>query len=128
MKSDHRIDVAIISGFACVAVLAMVTPIVPIPPSLRLFAAIGGILLGPWSLVYRMVTGSRWVECLTVGVGLNVATLMMLALLSVYAHYWHPMWFELVIPLTTFLLAIVLLRRDEKSRLAAILGMRKGRT
>jgi hypothetical protein len=127
MKSDRRIDAAIISGFACVAVLAMVTPVVPIAPSLRLFATIGGILLGPGSLAYRMVTGSRWIECLTVGVGLNVATLMMLALLSVYARYWHPMRIELVIPLTTFLLAIVLLRRV-KEPIDRHSGMSKERT
>jgi hypothetical protein len=126
MKSDHRVDVAIISAFACVAVLAMVTPVVPIASSFRLFAAIGGILLGPGTLAYRMVTGSYWAECLTVGVGLNVATLMMLALLSVYARYWHPMRFELVMPLTTFMLAIVLLRRKEP--IGRHSGMSKGRS
>jgi multisubunit Na+/H+ antiporter MnhF subunit len=113
MKNGHRVDVTIISVFACVAVLAIVASVVPIPPSLRLSATIGGILLGPGSLAYRIATGSQWTECLTVGVGLNVATLMMLALLSVYARYWHPLSFELVIPLTTFLLAIILLRHKE---------------
>jgi len=113
MKSDRRIDVVIISAFACVAVLAIVTPLVSIGPSLRLFATIGGILLGPGSLAYRMATGSRWGECLTVGVGLNVAILMMLALVAVYARFWHPIEFELTIPLATLLLAIVLIQRKE---------------
>lgn len=109
MTSDRRIDVAILSGFACVAVLAMLASVVTVAPSLRLFAVILGVLLGPGGLAYRMASGSRWAECLTVGVGLNVAILMLLALLAVYARFWHPIEFELFIPLSTFWLALILL-------------------
>jgi hypothetical protein len=113
MTSDRRTDVAIISASACVAVLAILTAAVHISPALRLFAAIGGILLGPGGLLYRLATRSRWVECLSVGVGINVAVLMVLALFAVSVHLWHPVRLELLIPLTTLLLAIVLFRRKE---------------
>lgn len=113
MTSDRRTDVAIISASACVAVVAILTAAVHISPTLRLFAAIGGILLGPGGLLYRLATRSRWVECLSVGVGLNVALLMVLALFAVSFHVWHPVRIELLIPLTTFLLALVIFRRKE---------------
>lgn len=113
MTSDRRIDVAILSGFACVALLAMVTPIVTIAPTLRLSATFVGVLFGPGSLAYRMATKSRWAECLTVGVCLNIAILMMLALLAVYTRLWHPVAFELLIPLATFVIAVILLQRKE---------------
>ena len=114
MKTTNRVDVAIVVAIACVAVLAMVTPVVQISSSFRLVATVGGILLGPGSLAYRVATGSRWGECLAVGVGINVAILMLLALFAVTIHFWHPLWLEFLIPLTTFLLSIVLLQRKER--------------
>lgn len=113
MKSDRRVDIAIISVFAFVAALAMLTLVVPITPSLRVWVTVGAVLLGPGGLAYRTATGSRWAECLTVGAGVNVAILMLLGLFAVDAPFWHPIALELLIPATTLLLAVMLLRREK---------------
>jgi hypothetical protein len=113
MTSDRRTDNAIISVSACLAVLAILTAAVHISPNLRIFAALGGIVLGPGGLLYRLATRSRWAECLSVGVVINVAALMVLALFSVSVHLWYPVRLELLIPLATILLALVLFRRKE---------------
>ena len=113
MTNDRRADNAIISVSACLAVLAILTAAVHISPSLRIFAALGGIVLGPGGLLYRLATRSRWAECLSVGVVINVAVLMLLALFAVSVHLWDPVRFELLIPLSTLVLALVLFRRKE---------------
>jgi hypothetical protein len=113
MTSDRRTDNAIISVSAFLAVLAILTAAVHISPGLRIFAALGGIILGPGGLLYRLATRSRWAECLSVGVVLNVAVLMLLALFAVSVHLWTPVRFELLIPLSTLVLALVLFRRKE---------------
>ena len=114
MKNDRRVDLAIICLLAFVAVLAIITSVITINPALRLIATIGGILLGPGVLAYRVATGSGWIECLTVGIGANVAILMMLGMFGVTTHYWHPVQLELLIPLATFLLAVVLFQRIQR--------------
>jgi membrane protein implicated in regulation of membrane protease activity len=45
-----------------------------------------------------------------VGVALNIAALMIVALLAVALHFWHPK-VELIIPAVTCVLAIVLYKR-----------------
>jgi hypothetical protein len=114
MKST-RADLAIITISAVLAVLAIVTPILRVGGSIQFIAVLGGILLGPGALAYRLATGSSWGQCLMVGLALNVAALAVLALTIVGIHFWHPK-VELVIPAATCLLAIVLyqhLRRNE---------------
>jgi hypothetical protein len=102
---------AIITTSAVVAVLAIVAPLLSIGQPIQFIAVFGGILLGPGSLAYRLATGSKWAECLTVGVALNIAALMMVALVAVALHLWHPK-VELIIPAVTCGLAIVLYRRS----------------
>jgi hypothetical protein len=123
MEDQRRIDSAIVGIFGVAASLAIVSNIFAIGPSLRLFATIAGILLGPGALIYRIVTRSGWVECVAVGVAINVASLMVLGLFSVTAHFWHPIRLELLIPLITVLLAIVLLERIRRASLADISGV-----
>lgn len=115
MNNNRRVDVAIIVTFACVAMLAMVTPVIGISPSLRVFATVCGVLLGPGILAYRLATKSSWGECFAIGVTINVAILMLLALFAVTDHYWHTLRLELLIPLTTLLLALALLQRKEST-------------
>ena len=114
MRSNHRIDLAIIITFACIAALAVIASVIRIPLPFRLFAAIGGVLLGPGTLACRLATGCGWIECITVGVAINVAIVMMLGLSLVSAHFWHPLPFELLIPLATFLLSITLLLKERE--------------
>jgi hypothetical protein len=108
--SDNRIDVTIITVSGALAVLAIVAPVVSIGQPIQFLATLGGILLGPGSLAYRLATGAKWSECLMVGITLNIAALMMLALVAVAIHFWHPK-VELIIPLATCVLAIALFRR-----------------
>lgn len=117
MRSKYRPDVIIIAVFALVAVLAIVAPLAQLISPYRFLATFGGILFGPGALAYRLATGRRWVECLTVGVAIDVATVMVLGLALVSAHLWYPTAFELLIPLTAFLLsAILLIRQPLRSR------------
>ena len=113
MNSD-RTDLTIITASSVVAVLAIAAAILGIGQPIQFIAALGGILLGPGCLAYRLATGSRWGECLMVGLAVNVAALMMLALVSVALHLWHPK-IELVIPATTCVLAIALYRRRNQN-------------
>jgi hypothetical protein len=120
MKSKYRADVAVIAAFALVAVLAMVAPLTQTISPFRFIAVFAGILLGPGALAYRLATGRRWTECLTVGVAINVAAVMMLGLALVSAHFWQPVGFELLIPLTAFLLSMVLLRKEMRPSPAGV--------
>jgi hypothetical protein len=113
MNSD-RTDLTIIAASAVLAILAIAMPVINVGQPIQFIAALGGILLGPGCLAYRLATGSRWGECLMVGLAANVAALMMLALVSVSLHLWHPK-IELVIPATTCVLAIVLYRRRNQN-------------
>ena len=108
--SNNRIDVTIITASGLLAVLAIAAPILSIGQPIQFLAVLGGILLGPGGLAYRLATGSKWGECLIVGVTLNIAALMVLALVAVAVHFWHPK-VELIIPAVTCVLAIVLYRR-----------------
>lgn len=109
--NDNRTEVTILIASAVVAVLAIVTPIIGIGQPIQFLATLGGILLGPGSLAYRLATGAKWSECLMVGLGLNIAALMMLALTAVVLHFWHPK-IELIIPVVTCMLAVALYRRQ----------------
>lgn len=113
MNSD-RTETTIIAASAVLAMLAIAMPVINIGQPIQFIAALGGILLGPGCLAYRLATGSRWGECLMVGLAVNVAALMMLALVSVSLHLWHPK-IELAIPATTCVLAIALSRRRNQS-------------
>ncbi|TVZ07108.1 hypothetical protein EAS64_07280 [Trebonia kvetii] len=108
--TNDRTGVTIVTASTVVAVLAIAAPIIGIGQPIQFVATLGGILLGPGSLAYRLATGSKWSECLMVGVALNFSTLMLLALTAVVLHFWHPM-IELIIPAATCLLAILLTRR-----------------
>jgi hypothetical protein len=107
---NNRTDVTIVTVSTVVAVLAIVAPIMGIGQPIQFLGALGGILFGPGSLAYRLATGSKWSECLMVGLGLNIAALMMLGLTAVVLHFWHPK-IELIIPAATCMLAVVLYRR-----------------
>lgn len=111
MTSENRTTLTIIITSAVVAVLAIMTPLLNVGQPTQFIAVFGGVLLGPGSLAYRLATGSKWTECLTVGVALNLAALMMVALVAVALHFWHPK-VELIIPVVTCGLAIVLYRRS----------------
>jgi hypothetical protein len=110
MKDDKRSDVLLVAAFAFVAIVAIAFTLVRIAPPIRAFATIGGVILGPGCLAYRLVTGSRWAECISVGIGINIAILMLLGLLAVSVNLWYPVRFELLVPVTTLLLSIVLYR------------------
>jgi hypothetical protein len=112
MKST-RIDLTIITTSAALAVLAIVTPILRVGGPIQFTAVLGGIMLGPGSLAYRLATGSNWMHCLMVGLALNIAALAMLALGIIAIHFWHPK-VELIIPAATCLLAIVLYQRHRR--------------
>ena len=113
MNSDKRTDLIILSAAAVLAAAAIAAPVLGAGQPVALLAVLGGILLGPGSLGYRLATGSKWAECLTIGVALNVAAVMLLALVAVAVHFWHPK-VELVIPLATCVLAAVLYRRGAR--------------
>jgi phosphatidylserine synthase len=113
--TGNRTGVTIVTASAVVAVLAMVTPLVGAGQPAQLIAVLGGVILGPGSLAYRLATGSAWAECLTIGVALNLAAVMMIALAAVSLHFWHPK-IELIIPAVTCALAVVLYRRPPSPR------------
>jgi uncharacterized membrane protein YoaK (UPF0700 family) len=108
--NDNRTEVTIVTASAVLAVLAIVTPLLNIGQPIQFIAVFGGILLGPGSLAYRLATGSKWSECLMVGVALNISALMIVALVAVALHFWHPK-VELIIPAVTCVLAMVLYNR-----------------
>lgn len=111
--TNDRIDITIINISAVLAILAMAATVANIGQPIQLFAAMGGILLGPGALAYRLATGSEWNECVMVGVAINVAILMMLAFAAVAVNFWHPK-IELLIPFATCVLAITLHRRRKR--------------
>ena len=113
--NSKRTEIAIIAGSAVLAILAIAMPVINVGQPVQFIAALGGILFGPGCLAYRLATASRWGECLMVGLAVNVAALMMLALVSVSLHLWHPK-IELAIPATTCVLAIVLYRRRDQNQ------------
>jgi hypothetical protein len=108
-----RIDLTIITTSAVLAVLAIVTPIISVGGPIQFVTVFGGVVLGPGSLAYRLATGSKWGQCLMVGLALNIAALAMLALVIIAIHFWHPK-VELIIPAVTCLLAIALYRRHRQ--------------
>jgi hypothetical protein len=108
--SDNQTEATIVTASAVVAVLAIAAPLLGIGQPIQGFAAFGGIILGPGGLAYRMATGAKWPECLMVGVALNIAALMVVALVAVALHFWHPK-VELIIPLTTCVLAVLIYGR-----------------
>ena len=112
--NSNRTEITVIAASAVLAILAIAMPVIDVGQPIQFIAALGGILLGPGCLAYRLATGSRWGECLMVGLAVNVAALMMLALVSVSLHVWHPK-IELAIPATTCVLAIVLYRRRNRN-------------
>lgn len=112
MMKNHQVCVAIITTFALVSALAIIAPLTQMATPLRFLATFGGILLGPGGLAYRLATRLSWPESLTIGVAINVAIVMLLALLLVSVHLWHPIQFELLLPITTFVLSCVLLRKE----------------
>jgi uncharacterized membrane protein YoaK (UPF0700 family) len=108
--SNNRTDVTVITASAMLAVLAIVAPVISIGQPIQFIATLGGILLGPGSLACRLATRSQWAECLLIGLALNIAALMLLALAAVALHFWHPK-IELIIPAVTCVLAILLYSR-----------------
>jgi hypothetical protein len=110
--NNNRADSAIIIASAVVAVLAILADVVAIGQPIQFVATLGGILLGPGSLGCRLASSSKWSECLMVGVAINIAALMLLALTAVALHFWQPK-IELIIPAATCVLAIVLYRKGE---------------
>ena len=114
MKIKYQADVVMIAAFALVAALAIVTPLTLTASPIRVLAAFGGILLGPGGLACR-AAGRPWAECLAIGVAINVAVVMVLGLLLVSVGLWHPVPFELLIPVTTLGLSAVLLRKQMRS-------------
>jgi len=110
-----RIDVPIIVGFALVAAIAALAPLVHVSAPLRLLAVLSGILFGPGGLAYRLATEGPWTECLTIGIAINIAIVMLLALSLVSAHFWYPIPFEVLIPLSTLILSNFLLHKELRS-------------
>jgi hypothetical protein len=108
--SDHQTEVTIVTASAVLAVLAIAAPLLSIGQPIQAFAAFGGIILGPGGLAYRITTGAKWPECLMVGVALNIAALMVIALVAIALHFWHPK-VELIIPVTTCVLATLIYSR-----------------
>jgi hypothetical protein len=113
MNSD-RTDLTIITASSVVAVLAIAAAILSIGQPIQFLATLGGVLLGPGALAYRLATGAKWGECLMIGLGINISALMLLALTAVVLHSWHPK-IELLIPAATFLLAVVLYKRRSRA-------------
>jgi hypothetical protein len=111
MNSNSRTDIAIVAACALVAAVAIAAPLTVTASPVRAVAAFGGVLVGPGALAYRLATGRRWGECFVIGTPMNVAAVMLIGLGLVDAHLWHPTAFELLIPLTTFVLCGVVLRR-----------------
>lgn len=115
MNSNNRTDIAIAAVCALVAAVAIAAPLTVTASPVRFLGAFGGVLLGPGALAYRLATGRRWGECFAIGTPMNVAAVMLIGLALVDAHFWHPTAVELLIPLTTFVLCGVLLRRGMRS-------------
>jgi hypothetical protein len=115
MMRGARANVAITVVFALVAIAAIVAPLRLGDSPFRFASVIAAVILGPGSLAYRLATGRRWGECLAVGIPLSVGAAMLLGLVLVYAHEWHPIAFELLIPLTTCLMSGLLLPREMRS-------------
>jgi hypothetical protein len=115
MRDERVRDVAMTVLFALVAIAAIVTPLRLGDSPVRFVSVFGAVILGPGSLAYRLATGRRWSECLAIGIPLTVGVAMLLGLVLVYAHEWHPIGAELLIPLTTCLLAGLLLPREMRS-------------
>lgn len=113
MVKNTRIDLTIITTSAALAVLAIVTPIISVGGPIQFIAVLGGVVLGPGCLAYRLATDSTWGQCLMVGLALNIAALAMLALVIIAVHFWHPK-VELIIPAVTCLLAVALYRRHRQ--------------
>ena len=109
--NSNRTDAAIIYVSAAVAVLAIAAPLIKIGQPVQFLVVLGGILAGPGSLAYRLLSKAKWPECLMVGLALNVAALMVIGFAIVAVNFWHPK-VELLIPVTTCVLALVLYRRD----------------
>ena len=57
--SNNRIDVTIITASGLLAVLAIAAPILSIGQPIQFLAVLGGILLGPGGLAYRLATSGR---------------------------------------------------------------------
>lgn len=112
--NENRTEMTIITASAVVAVLAIAAPLINIGQPIQFIAALGGVLLGPGGLAYRLATGAKWTECLMIGVAINIAALMLIALIVVALHFWHPK-VELIIPMATCVLAIVLYNRDTRN-------------
>jgi uncharacterized membrane protein len=111
MKRDRKADVGTIAIFALVAALATVGPFTHMA-AFRFLATFAGILLGPGGLACRLATRSSWIESLTIGIAINVAIVMLLGLFLVSVNFWHPIMCEILVPLTTFVLCGVLLRKE----------------
>jgi hypothetical protein len=115
MRDDARTNVTITVVFAVVAIAAIVAPLRLGYSPVRFVSVFAAIILGPGTLAYRLATGRRWGESLAVGIPLSVGVAMVLGLVLVYAHEWHPVAFELLIPLTTLLMSGLLLPREMRS-------------
>jgi hypothetical protein len=105
-------DLTVSTASIATALLAVIAPVMHVGQPIQLIAVLGGVLLGPGSLACRLMTKSRWAECLLIGVAANIATLMMISLGAVDLHLWHP-GIELIIPVMTCLLGIALMRRAD---------------
>jgi hypothetical protein len=112
---DTRGNVAITVIFALVAIAAIVAPLRLGDSPFRFVIVFAAVILGPGSVAYRLATGRRWSECLVIGFPLTIGVAMLVALVLVYAHEWHPIGFELLIPLMTCLLSALLLPREMRS-------------
>lgn len=108
--TNSRADATIITASVVLAIVAILVDLSAIGEPVQFPATLAALLLGPGSLAYRLVTGSKWSECLMVGLAVNIAALMVLSLTVVALNFWHPK-VELIIPAATCVLAIVLYRR-----------------
>jgi hypothetical protein len=115
MMRGTRGNVAITIVFALVAIAAIVAPLRLGSSPFRLVSVFGAVILGPGSVAYRLATGRRWSECLVIGIPLTMGVAMLLGLVLVYAHEWHPIALELLIPLATCLMSGLLLPREMRS-------------
>lgn len=112
MMRNSRADLTIILVSVVLAVVAILADVIGIGQPIQFLVSLAALLLGPGALAYRLATGSKWSECLMVGLAVNIAALMVLSLTVVALHFWHPK-VELIIPVATCVLAIVLYRRGE---------------
>jgi hypothetical protein len=112
MKTTQWADRTVIVLFALAAVLAIAAPLIGMGTPVRPVAIFCGILLGPAGLAYRLASGRGWTECLSVGAAINIALVMLLGELLVAIHFWHPIPFEVLIPIMTCILCVALARRQ----------------